>query len=101
MSVLPGEGGEGHGGVRRPGDDVEQDDDERDLRHLPLVLQPMETLHGITSAAVTVNTAVNLPHCPETHTSFSQSLKTGTAERKTSEIQTDWLVVRMARKMKM
>lgn len=74
MSVLPGEGGEGDGGVRRPGDDVEQDDDERNLRHLPLVLQPVETLHGITSAAVTVNTAINLPHSPETHTELQSAL---------------------------
>lgn len=73
MSVLPGKGGEGDGGVRRPGDDIEKDDDERDLRHLPLVLQPVETLHGITSAAVTVNTAVNLPHRPETHTELQSA----------------------------
>lgn len=65
VSGLPGEGGESDGGVRRPGDDVEQDDDESDLRHLPLVLQPVEALHGVTSASVTVNAAVDLPHRPE------------------------------------
>lgn len=65
MFVLPGEGGEGDAGIRRPGDDVEQDDDQRNLRHLPLVLQPLEVLHRVAAAAVTVNAAVNLPHSPE------------------------------------
>lgn len=66
-STLPGEGGEGDGGVRRPGDDVEEDDDQSDLRHLPLILQSVETLHGVSTAAVTVtvDAAVNLPHSPE------------------------------------
>lgn len=67
--ILPGEGGEGDAGVRRPGDDVEQDDDQGDLRHLPLVLQPVQVLHGVAAAAVAVNAAVNLPHSSEnTHT---------------------------------
>lgn len=67
--VLPGEGSERDAGVRRPGDDIEEDDDQSDLRHLPLVLQPVEILHGVAIAAVTVDAAVNLPHSPEnTHT---------------------------------
>lgn len=67
VCVLPCEGGESDAGVRRPGDDVEEDDDQSDLRHLPLVLQPVEILHRVTSAAVTVDAAVDLPHGSETH----------------------------------
>lgn len=61
---LPGEGGEGDDGIGRPGDDVEQDDDQGDLRHLPLVLQPVETLRRVPSAAVAVGAAAHLPHRP-------------------------------------
>ncbi len=66
--MLPGKGGESDAGVRRPGDNVEQDDNESDLRHLPLILQPVKILHRVTTAAVAVNAAVDLPHSPETHT---------------------------------
>lgn len=125
LRFLPGEGGEGHGGVRRPRDDVEQDDDQGDLRHLPLVLQPVVTLHRVAAAAVAVSAAGELPHSPENHThthtpvlylsghytdlhlsirgSLSPSSSTFNITTHTDNTgertRTDWLVERMARKM--
>lgn len=56
-------GSERNGRIRRPGDYVEQDDDEGDLCHLPLVLHPVETFERVAAAAaVAVGAAVDLPH---------------------------------------
>lgn len=59
---LPSKRGQSDAGVWRPGDDVQQDDDQSDLRHLPLVLQPLEVLHRVLSPAMAVDAAVDLTH---------------------------------------
>lgn len=42
---LPSKGGQSDTRVRRPGDDVQQDDHQCYLCHLPLVLQTLKVLH--------------------------------------------------------
>lgn len=44
---LPGERSEGGAGIRSPGDNEQQDDDERDLGHLPLTLHLMQPPHRV------------------------------------------------------
>lgn len=42
---LPSKGGQSDARVRRPGDDVEHDDHQCDLCHLPLILETLKILH--------------------------------------------------------
>lgn len=51
---LPSKCSEGRTGVRRPGDDEQQDDDERNLGHLPFAPHLVEPLRRV-SRSITVD----------------------------------------------
>lgn len=49
-SHLPSKRSQSGAGIRSPGDNEQQDDDERDLRHLPLTLHLMQPPHGVSGS---------------------------------------------------
>lgn len=50
LTHLPSKRSEGGAGIRSPGDNEQQDDDERDLRHLPFALHLMQPLHRVSGS---------------------------------------------------
>lgn len=50
LTHLPSKRSEGGAGIRSPGDNEQQDNDERDLCHLPFALHLMQPLHRVSGS---------------------------------------------------